>query len=59
MIVVNRLALALGCKIHLYTDDAVLFVADPKAEMIKVELNGEISCAAKWLTTNSLTIYTD
>ena len=40
---INDLASIVGCKIHLYVDDAVLLVADPKAELIKrsiVQLSG-------------------
>lgn len=44
---------------HLYADDAVLLVADPKAEEIQVELNREIICAAKWTIANRLAIHTD
>ena len=44
---------------HIYADNAVFLVADPKAEEIQVKLNREKNSAAKWLTTNRLTIHLD
>ena len=44
---------------HLYADDAVLLVADPKADEIQVKLNRDINSAAKWLTAIILTIHID
>ena len=39
LIYVNDLTSGVRCKMHLYADDAVLLVADPKAEEIQVKLN--------------------
>ena len=45
LIYISNLTSVVGCKMHLYADDAALLVADPKAEELQVKLNSEINNA--------------